>query len=373
MRIATTFTASRCGIANLSLSVIICLCLALPSMAIAQAGYSDGDDIAEADSITGPEAPSPVAAVGSSGAEKLFRAAKKRANFAIANIFTSRDIWRGIDWFGNNDPAYLLGGEMAIDLTPYNEKSKRDIWELKWRTMVGGAWGLKSGHEIVDRWKVMTVLENRFFKYIDFDIGYEHYGLPPFDDHDRDFDELLLRAGLNSIPTFHPITLPGYKKPITAIPFGVHYGAYYASSSKNFTWTTDKYGCHGYMNDDWWWHEIAFDLIIPFPDVVPERTNGILSALKLDSAIWLIDVENGLPGLPSGLQTGEFGLSLPLVFNLGKDLNLDNYVWGAFGQSKFIVNPFFKYAIDAKNLDTATGKWNDEDEVVGGVELVYTF
>jgi hypothetical protein len=292
--------------------------------------------------------------------------------FSVANIYESRDIWRGIDWFGNNDPAYLIGGDFKLDLTPYEDQGKRDLWEVKLHSMVGGAYALTAGHENNDRFKVMAVLENRFFKYLDFDIGYEHYGLPPFDDHDRDFEELLLRAGFNAIPTFKPVTLPGYAKPITSIPFGVHYGAYCSFASKSFAWTSDKYGFHGYP-PNWWWHNVEFNLIIPFPDMIPERTAGILQCLKLDSAIWIIDRASVLPGLPSGLQDAEFGLAMPLIVDVGRWCGLDRYLYGFFGDSKVIVEPFVRYAIDAQNLDTSTHLWNDEDEIWGGVALVYAF
>ena len=314
----------------------------------------------------------PEAAPETGGLEGLVRAAKKRAAFSVANIFTSRDVWRGIDWFGNNDPAYLLGGDMKFDLTPYDAQHKRDIWEVKLHTMVAGAYSLKSGHENVDRWKVMAVLENRFYRYLDLDIGYKHYGLPPFDDHDRDFEELMLRAGFNSVPTFTPLSLPGFKEPVTAIPFAVHYGAYSAYSSKRFTLTNYKFGFHGYPNS-WWWHNVEFNLIVPFPDAVPEKTCGVLRCLKLDSHIWAIDRENVLPGLKDGLQDAEFGLALPLILDLGGGLGLDRCLWGVLGESKIIAEPFIRYALDAQNLDSKTGAWTSEDEIFGGVALVYAF
>lgn len=126
----------------------------------------------------------------------------------------------------------------------------------------------------------------------------------------------MLRAGFNSVPTFTPLSLPGFKEPVTAIPFAVHYGAYSAYSSKRFTLTNDKFGFHGYPNS-WWWHNVEFNLIVPFPDAVPEKTCGVLRCLKLDSQIWAIDRENVLPGLKDGLQDAEFGLALPLILDLG--------------------------------------------------------
>jgi hypothetical protein len=333
-----------------------------------EGGVEELDQEAEVTGVP-PEESGPAAFTG---AERIFRAGKDRVQFSVANIFTSRDIWRGIDWFWDNDPAYLLGGEMIVDLTPYNEQEKRDIWELRWHNMVAGAYSLTAGHENVDRWKVMTALENRIFKYIDFDIGYEHYGLPPFDDHDRDFDELLLRAGFNSVPTFKSLSLPGYKGPITSIPFSVHYGGYYNSSSKSFSWTTDKYGFHGYPSGDWWWHQIEFGLILPFPDVIPENTHKVVRALKFDSVIWTIDRE-GLPGQPSGFQDAEFGLALPLFFDFGEEFALNNHLWGTFGKAQLIVNPYARYALKAKNFDSGTGTWYNHDEVYGGVALVVAF
>lgn len=376
MRLLVDVSVARMSITALCLCVLSGVVTLAPPQIYAQ-GYSDGDSVAEQDELAGtvPEADAGrrLPPAGSSKTEEYFRAANKRLTFSIANIFTSRDIWRGIDWFVDDDPAYLIGGEMVIDLTPYDDQAKRDIWELKLYNMIGGAYSLKSGHEIRDRWKVTTSLQNRFFKYIDLDIGYEHYGLPPFDDHDRDFDELIIRTGINAIPTFKPLSLPGFKKPVTEIPFGVHYGAYYASSSKSFSWTSDKFGFHGYPAGDWWWHEVAFDLIVPLPDVVPENTFGIVRGLKLDSVIWVIDNENALPGLPSGIQDVEFGLALPLFFDIGKKLKLERYLWGAFEQSQLTVIPNIRYAIDAQNLDMNTGRWNDEDEIFGGVVLLYSF
>lgn len=313
------------------------------------------------------EAPAPAPA----GIEGWVRAAKKRTSLSVANIFTSRDVWRGINWFGH-DPAYLLGGDVKIDLTPYDEQEKRDVWEVKLHSMVALADGLKSGNEDLDRWKVMAVLENRFYKYIDFDIGYEHYGLRPFDDHDRDFEEILIRAGFNAIPTFKPLSLPGYAKPITEIPLAVHYGAYSGFSSKSFALTNDRYGFHGYPNN-WWWHNVEWNLIIPFPDVVPDKTCGVLQCLKFDSTIWMIDRENVLPGLKDGIQDTEFGLALPLICDVGKWCALDRYAWGLFGESKVIVEPFIRYAIDAQQLDQQTKEWSDDDEFFGGVALVYAF
>lgn len=355
MRFAISPGASRCGIRLSCFFTVVSCFLIVPQAAIVQAGYPDGDPAADY-----------------SGTEKIVRAVKNRVEFSIANVFTSRDIWRGLDWFGDNDPAYLLGGDMIIDITPYDEQSKRDIWEVKLHTMLGGAYALTGGHENIDRWKVMGALENKFFKYIDFDIGYEHYGLPAFDDHDRDFDELFMRGGFNSIPTFRPIKIPGYKEPMTAIPFGAHFGAYYASSSKRFKWTNDKYGFHGYPSDDWWWYEVAFDLFVPFPDVVPENTHGIVRGLKLDSVIWMLD-SGGLPGQPDGIQDVEFGIALPLVWDMGKDLKLNDHLWGFFGRSELIVEPFLRYAIDAQNFDTKDGRWKDQDEIFGGVAIVYAF
>ncbi|MCX6357501.1 MAG: hypothetical protein NT045_06470 [Candidatus Aureabacteria bacterium] len=305
------------------------------------------------------------------GIEGWVRAAKKRTAFSIANVFESRDVWRGINWFGL-DPAYLLGGDFKLDLTPYDEQRKRDIWEVKLHSMIGGAWALKAGHENNDRFKVMAVLENRIFKYLDFDIGYEHYGLPPFDDHDRDFEELLIRTGFNAIPTFRPVKLPGYEKEITSIPFGVHYGAYYGATSKSFTLTNDKYGFHGYP-PNWWWHNVEFNLITPFPDIIPRRTYGILQCLKLDSTIWAIDRESVLPGLKSGLQDAEFGLAIPLILDFGKKLDLDRYVCGLFGESTLIVEPFVRYGLATQNLDMETRTWSSKDEIWGGVALVYAF
>lgn len=313
------------------------------------------------------EAPAPAPA----GIEGWVRAAKKRTALSVANIFTSRDVWRGINWFGH-DPAYLLGGDVKIDLTPYDEQKKRDVWEVKLHSMVALADGLKSGNEDLDRWKVMAVLENRFYKYIDFDIGYEHYGLRPFDDHDRDFEEILIRTGFNAIPTFKPLSLPGYAKPITEIPLAVHYGAYSGFSSKSFALTNDRYGFHGYPNN-WWWHNVEWNLIIPFPDVVPDKTCGVLQCLKFDSTMWMIDRENVLPGLKDGIQDTEFGLALPLICDVGNWCALDRYAWGFFGESKVIVEPFIRYAIDAQQLDQQTKEWSDDDEFFGGVALVYAF
>lgn len=347
----------------------------VPPLIIAQDEDSFSGEVGE-DALSGvPRETAPGAAQGApvtaTGIEGWARAAKKRMSFAVANIFESRDVWRGINWFGI-DPAYLMGGDFKLDLTPYDEQRLRDIWEVKLHSMVGGAWALKSGHEINDRFKVMAALENRFFKYLDFDIGYEHYGLPPFDDHDRDFEELLIRTGFNSIPTFRPLTLPGYAKPVTAIPFAVHYGAYSGFSSKSFAWTTDKYGFHGYP-PNWWWHNVEFNLIVPFPDVIPDSTWGILQCLKLDSTIWAIDRGSVLPGLKKGLQDAEFGLALPLILDMGKAFTLERYLWGAFGESKIIVEPFVRYVMDAQNLDTQTMVWHDKDEIIGGVALVYAF
>jgi hypothetical protein len=372
--IISSATLGRFSIA-FCFSLIISCGLFIAPGAIAQDGYAGGDDIAEEESVVPPSQvpPPPEETAGRSRVEELFRAAKGRTNFAVINIFESRDIWRGIDWFVDNDPAYLLGGEAVFDCTPYSEQRKRDIWEVKLYNMVAGAWGLKSGHENVDRWKVCTTLQNRFFKYVDLDIGYEHYGLRPFDDHDRDFDEFIMRTGINSVPTFRPLTVPGFKEPITAIPFGVHYGAYYSSSSKNFSLTNDTYGFHGYPAKDWWWHEVAFELIVPFPDMVPERTRGILKGLKLDSVMWIIDNANALRNLPKGIQDAEFGIALPLAFGLGKELNLDNHLWGLFGRSQFSVIPFLRYAVDAQNLDRKSGTWSDKDEIWGGVVLVCAF
>jgi len=349
--------------------------LALPFRADAQDEKSlsgkVGEDSLRAEPGGGPPAPAQGAPDSTSGIEGWVRAAKKRMSFAAANIFTSRDVWRGINWFGV-DPAYLMGGDFKLDLTPYDEQRLRDIWEVKLHSMVGGAWALRRGHEINDRFKVMAVMENRFVKYLDFDIGYEHYGLPPFNNHDRHFEELLLRTGFNSIPTFRPLTLPGYAKPITAIPFAVHYGAYSAFSSKSFAWTTDRFGFHGYP-PNWWWHNVEFNLIVPFPDIIPDNTWGILQCLKLDSTIWAIDRESVLPGLKSGLQDAEIGLALPLVFDMGKAFTLDRYLCGFFGESKIIVEPFVRYVMDAQNLDPETKIWHDKDEIVGGVTLVYAF
>jgi len=303
--------------------------------------------------------------------EGLVRAAKKRMTFAVANLFESRDVWRGINWFGT-DPAYLLGGDFKLDLTPYDEQRLRDIWEVKLHSFVGGAWALKAGHEINDRYKVSAVMENRIMKYLDFDIGYEHYGLPPFNNHDKDFEELLLRAGINSIPTFRPLTLPGFAKPVEAIPFAVHYGAYSAFSTKKFSFTNDEFGFHGYP-PNWWWHNVEFNLVVPFPDVVPDRTWGILQCLKLDSTLWMIDRPGVLPGLKKGIQDAEFGLALPLILDMGKAFTLEKYAWGFFGDSKVIVEPYVRYILDAQNIDPETKIWHDKDEIVGGVAMVYTF
>lgn len=365
----------RMHTAVLVFALIACVTILLPALVPAQDEASFDAESGE-DALSGvPREAAPEAAqgapAGASGIEGWVRAGKKRMSFAVANIFESRDVWRGINWFGT-DPAYLMGGDFKLDLTPYDEQRKRDIWEVKLHSMVGGAWALKGGHENNDRFKVMAVLENRFMKYLDFDIGYEHYGLPPFDDHDRDFEELLLRAGFNSIPTFRPLTLPGYAKPVTAIPFAVHYGAYSGFSSKSFAWTTDKYGFHGYPSN-WWWHNVEFNLIVPFPDVIPDKTRGILQCLKLDSTIWAIDRGSVLPGLKKGLQDTEFGLALPLIIDMGKAFALERYLWGTFGESKIIVEPFVRYVMDAQNLDTTTMIWHDKDEIVGGVALVYAF
>jgi hypothetical protein len=312
------------------------------------------------------------AATPQPGAMECFaRAAKKRMTFAVANLFDSRDVFRGINWFGTA-PAYLLGGDFKLDVTPYDEQRLRDIWEAKLHTFVGGAWALKRGHEINDRYKVTEALENRFFKYLDFDIGYEHYGLPPFDNHDRDFEELLLRAGINSIPTFRPLTLPGFAKPVEAIPFSVHYGAYSAFSTKKFAFTNDEFGVHGYPNN-WWWHNVEFNLIVPFPDAIPDTTWGILQCLKLDSTLWMIDQPSVLPGLKSGLQDAEFGLALPLILDMGKAFALENRLCGFFGESKIILEPYVRYVLDAQNIDPETKIWHDTDEVIGGAAIVYTF
>ncbi len=313
------------------------------------------------------EAPSPAPA----GIEGLVRAAKKRTSLSVANIFTSRDLWRGINWFGH-DPAYLLGGDVKIDLTPYDERERRDAWEIRLHTMAALADGLKSGNEDLDRYKVSAALENRFYRYIDLDIGYEHYGLPPFGDHDRDFEELFIRAGFNSLPLMKPISVPGYEKPITEIPFAVHYGAYSGFSSKSFALTNDRFGFHGYPNN-WWWHNVEFNLTIPFPDAVPERTFGVLRCLKFDSTVWIIDRPNVLPGLKDGIQDTEFGLALPLICDLGKWSALDRCAWGLFGESKIVVEPFIRYAIDARHLDRRTKEWSGDDEFFGGVALACVF
>ncbi|MDD5557777.1 MAG: hypothetical protein PHN82_11110 [bacterium] len=339
------------------------------------AAHSGAQEERSFEGETGIDTPPPASAAApavASGAEAWVRAAKGRMEFSVANIFESRDIWRGIDWFVDNDPAYLLGGDFKLDLTPSDDDRRRDIWEVGLHSMVAGAYALKSGHENVDRWKVMAVLENRFLKYIDLDVGYEHYGLPPFDDRRRDFEELLIRAGFNAIPLFGEVSLPGYGEPVTAIPLGVHYGAYCAFGSTSFTPTTDEYGFHGYPNN-WWWHNIEFNLLLPFPDAVGQSTAGVLRLLKLDSAIWIIDRPSVLPGLPSGMQDAEFGMALPLILDAGGWLGLDRRAWGVFGGSKIIIEPFLRYAIDAKNLDRKTGTWSDKDEIWGGVALVYAF
>lgn len=299
------------------------------------------------------------------------RAAKNRTSLSVANIFTSRDLWRGINWFGH-DPAYLLGGDVKIDLTPYDERERRDAWEIRLHTMAALADGLKSGNEDLDRYKVSAALENRFYRYIDLDIGYEHYGLPPFGDHDRDFEELFIRAGFNALPLMKPISVPGYEKPITEIPFAVHYGAYSGFSSKSFAPTNDRFGFHGYPNN-WWWHNVEFNLAIPFPDAVPERTFGVLRCLKFDSTVWIIDRVNVLPGLKDGIQDTEFGLALPLICDLGKWCALDRCAWGFFGESKIVVEPFIRYAIDARHLDRRTKEWSGDDEFFGGVALACVF
>ena len=105
--------------------------LALPTRADAKDEESFSGEVGE-DSMQGAPGKTPPEAaqgapVSASGIEGWVRAAKKRMSFAAANIFTSRDVWRGINWFGI-DPAYLMGGDFKLDLTPYDEQRLRDIW-----------------------------------------------------------------------------------------------------------------------------------------------------------------------------------------------------------------------------------------------------
>ena len=82
---------------------------------------------------------------------------------------------------------------------------------------------------------------------------------------------------------------------------------------------------------------------------------------------WRIDLDHRQKGVAGAARTSPHGLVQEFLNRS------DDHLWGFFGQSKLIVEPFLRYAIDAKNYHPGKRSWTDQDEIFGGVAIVYAF